>query len=138
MGRTLFLGTAIGAVALGALTAGLSTYFGSLSIAVAFINGADYIVSPTKVYFHRDLAGSYESKIALVNFGPKPMRVVGYQADCSCVSVPGLPLLVESRGRQEIPVQLTVANHDVAVNVMLFVEDQSSHLNLVELNVVAR
>jgi hypothetical protein len=91
--------------------AALAWCFGSASVAWAFIVGRTYVVSPQLVDLGDCQGGTHrEGSFTIRNLSARPIRVVGWQAVCGCVSMDDLPVAIDAWGSRDLCVRVTLSS----------------------------
>jgi len=84
-------------VALGALCFWCVAQFGTLSGALAFLNGDRLIPDAySKSFGTRDVGSSPSVVFNLTNKSEKPIRIIGARSSCTCLALEGLPATVKA------------------------------------------
>lgn len=101
-------------------TAALAT--GSLGAGLAYLGGRDLYVSPRTIsIFENDKVGH---KVSVRNLAATPVQIIGYNAQCSCVRIVGLPVTVAPGDTAELTIRTGPTEaRDMPV---VFVTDQRS------------
>lgn len=83
-----------GAMAIIAITGGVAVYkFGSVAASVQYLNGERLLIDPQVADLGPLVTGeSRRFAITISNLSDRPVRIVGGNADCSCIRISGLPV----------------------------------------------
>jgi hypothetical protein len=114
--------------------------FGSLSLAVAYIDGQTFVISPVEVDLGNCESGTRHIAVfTITNLTTRTIRVVGSEQQCSCLKLDELPIIVEPRKSQNISVQALVGGKEDEFSqpVILFL-DKDKELESVGLHIRAR
>lgn len=107
------------AIILGLLTAVVIWYFGSLAPAVAYIKGDRLLIHPTEISFGEAYPGEKRTlHFRLWNFTGGPVRLLGTNSTCSCLTTESFPLVITEGERRTLEVVVSApyraANVDVS------------------------
>ena len=117
---SFFLALFLVAGVLGLILAWAAYHTGSWTAGVAYLRGESIFAD----HCHMRVSGDGRSTETLVvrNLSSKPVRVVGYNASCSCVHIGGLPFDLRPNGAQTVGVRAgSATDQDVPV---IFLTDQ--------------
>ena len=96
VGRTTLQATTIGVVILTALYGYVVLQYGSISIALAAMNGIPLVVSPGTVNAGlMSAGGQVDRNLDVTNLTTEPVDVAYAYSNCNCVIVSGLPVTIE-------------------------------------------
>jgi hypothetical protein len=107
---------------------------GSIGAARAYLAGEHVYVSPSTITVSAQ--ASDRQVVAFQNLADKPVRIVGYNASCSCVRVGGLPLIVEPHGIGRVPIS-GAADQSQDVPTVFITDDPNQALVPVVVKVIA-
>jgi hypothetical protein len=127
------------AIVAAVLLAALGWRFGSMPVAMAWMRGERFVLSPVDV----DL-GECESrtehvvKFKLTNLADRSIRVVGSEQTCSCVTLGDLPIDIEPNATAEVAVRFFVAARETYSQQLILYIDDGGELRSVAASVKAR
>jgi hypothetical protein len=100
---------AVGAVVLTGLAAGGSLWAGSPDAALAWLRGESLSVADSYLDFGTGHPGDNLEAVATIhNWTEQPVRLIGGTSDCTCTTLPDLPLAIPPGGQTAIHVQFRV------------------------------
>ena len=82
--------------------------YGSLSLLLSRLDGKGVVVQPSTYDVGKGKPGeSVEARFEITNLLSKPVKVLGADAECSCVKVLGLPVVVPAGESLEVIAKVT-------------------------------
>jgi hypothetical protein len=99
---------------------------GSLRGAVQYLSGADVIVGPSQV----TVSGQSQDRAEIIvrNLAKAPVRIVGYNSQCSCIQLENLPIEIPASGERRI--SLHANTHDARVVGVVLLADRAAEVPL--------
>ncbi len=97
-----------GAAVLGAVGVGATWTFGSTGAALARLRGESLAVPAYLDLGAGEPGQALQSELTVTNWAPRPVRLIGGTADCSCLLTAGLPLTIPPGESRSVPVTLRV------------------------------
>jgi len=119
-------GVVLGIAVLGALAGGAVWHFGCIHNVSLYLNGQNYVVEPVRIDVGSGAVGEERTaKVHIRNFSFKPIRVVGLNVSCNCMSAELLPVVINPRENREygIVIGLSRANDNVEQIALLLFDD---------------
>jgi hypothetical protein len=101
--RSFLVGVALGVGLLLVLWGATVYQFGTISNGFRYLQGYNYVVTPTTIDVGEGLRGDKRTTTATVrNLSFAPIRVIGAATTCNCLTVTGLPLTLAPRQTEEL------------------------------------
>ena len=114
--------------AIAALTIGVLAYrLGSVSLALAYMNGQNFAVQPTLIDFGECEGGACrEARITVTSLCGRPIRIVGWENTCGCITTERFPIEVGPGASRELLLRLSLPpdeNEEYLRTVILYIDD---------------
>jgi hypothetical protein len=106
---------------------------GSLEAGIAYLSGAGLYCGPQTIEIAGD--GVQRKEVTLRNLSPVPISILGYNAQCSCVSVLGLPMRIEP-GQMRKASLLASSGNAKTVAVIFITDPPQATFSRVDVRVV--
>ena len=115
----------IGGGILALLVSALPWYFGSLTLATAYIRGEHFMVSPDEADLGECETGTrHVAKFTVTNLTNHPIRVVGSEEGCPCLTLDELPITLGPHESRDISVRAYVSGKgEYSEAVLLYIDD---------------
>jgi hypothetical protein len=99
--------------------------FGSFAYAAAYFRGEHlFVENPFQSLGSIQQGRSREAALIIVNREDKPVSIIGWNVNCGCTSLAGLPLTIPSGQRRSIRVIVRPErSRDAIVHIKLFSDD---------------
>jgi hypothetical protein len=116
--------TLLGGLIVAILVLAGSYYFGSLSLAMAYLKGKRFYVSPLVVDLGDCVSGSkHVAKFTVSNFMDQPIRIVGSEEECECLTLDKLPITLDPYVSKDISIEAFVAGQGkFSHSIILYVD----------------
>ncbi len=133
-GRAAAITVLIVALLLACIIGVAASRAGSLKAGFAYLAGHRVFAAPRVL----QVSGGGAESEALVfrNLSDRPVRVVGYNATCSCVRVAGLPATIAPRGSAQLDVR-AVSSESLEVPTVFLTDNADDARIAIRVNVVA-
>jgi hypothetical protein len=114
-----------GLATLAVLISVLSWHYGSLPLAMAKLRGERFVLSPAEIDLGDcDPRTQHTAKLTLTNLTARPLRVVGTEEGCSCITLGELPIVAAPGEARDITVRATLpASGGYSQKMLLYVDD---------------
>lgn len=104
--------------------------FGSISLPIAYLQGVPFLVLPNEVELGDCEPGTrHIATFTVTNFADNPIRIVGIDSGCPCLTLDELPIEISSHESQDVSIQAKVPllPGNFSEPLLLFLDDGRVH-----------
>jgi len=116
---TLVTGLALAAAILGIVV----LWCGSLTCALAIVRGSAVCIDPPSAVVAIDVGGSGHQQLTLRNVTSTPVRILGADLPCACLSLSGLPVTIAPKSSVTIDIAFSKAKPSQDFHLSFFTDN---------------